>query len=147
MQTIEWILQMNLGIPELDLPRRTLVEIVSRIEDAMHAQADQDELATMLRRFCHVARAYLDLEQSYLLLWEPVDSLRCSRDDNVQQICRDIVDGMCDYLNNGKCIDEELLGKLKTWLLEHFKSGEILKSPPPGQASVPRPDHSIVSTV
>lgn len=121
---------MQLNIPELDLSRQALVEILNRMYSSLHGQCDADTLAAMLRRFVHVARDYTSLERRYLMLHENEDTLHNTREDNIQQIQCDVIDGLYNYLEKKYPVNEDLLLKLKTWLLTHFEMSEVLKSQP-----------------
>lgn len=128
MPAIIWNVDMHLGIPELDASRQNLVEIVNRLDEAMQTGKPKDDLATMLKRFAHVAREYIILERRYLLLYEDTDAIKNKREDAVEEITREIIDGLINYLEGGTAIDQELLAKITAWLLFHLQATQTLKS-------------------
>lgn len=128
MPAIIWNIDMHLGIPELDASRQTLVEIVNRLDEAMREGRPRDDLATMLKRFAHVAREYIVLERRYLLLHEDTDTIKNKREDAVEEITIEIIDGLINYLEGGSAIDQELLAKITAWLLFHLEATRTLKS-------------------
>ena len=137
MPTINWSVDMSIGIPELDKLRMSLVEIVNQLQatfslDESSSPLIRDDLAAMLRRFGTVSREYLALEKRYFLLYESFNSDREKRDDAAEEMTCTVISGLVNYLEGGNAVDQPLLEKIKTWLLFHLSATNSIK---PGQLS------------
>lgn len=128
MDVIKWNPNMQVGIPELDTKRETLVEIVNRIDEAMKAEESKDDLASMLQRFAFLTRDYIIVERRYLLLYKSFAKVKNKREDAVEEITRKIIDGLVNYLEGKSCIDEILLHDINKWLCSHLKTTLTLKA-------------------
>ena len=144
MPTINWSVDMSIGIPELDKLRMSLVEIVNQLQatfslDESSNPLMRDDLAAMLRRFGTVSREYLALEKRYFLLYESFNSEQEKRDDAAEEMTCTVISGLVNYLEGRNAVDQPLLEKIKTWLLFHLSATKAIK---PGQHSDARSEET-----
>ena len=133
MPTINWSVDMSIGIPELDKLRMSLVEIVNQLQatfslDESSNPLMRDDLAAMLRRFGTVSREYLALEKRYFLLYESFNSEQEKRDDAAEEMTCTVISGLVNYLEGRNAVDQPLLEKIKTWLLFHLSATKAIKT-------------------
>lgn len=120
MALIEWRDEFSVGVPDVDLEHRQLIDLINDL----HAALGKEEALTTVLDFlaeinAHIA-AHFALEEK-IMRERHYDRYADHKRDH-ERLLDEIRDIMDDYEENALFSDAELAERLENWFSEHFRT-------------------------
>ncbi len=121
MAIIEWRVEFETGVADVDHEHRELVELINRLHDQLGSDAPATTISAFLGEVFARISAHFALEES-IMRKHSYDEYVDHKSDH-EKLLDDIRDIMDDF-EAGKYADysEVLAGVIRDWFIEHFKT-------------------------
>lgn len=118
MAYITWDEKYSVGVREVDLQHKKLVEMVNTLHDAMKAGKGKDALASVLQDLINYAASHFATEEKYMTKFN-YPAYPTHKNEH-EKFVKQVLDFQKDF-NSGKAVMTlEVMNFLKNWLVNHI---------------------------
>jgi hemerythrin len=120
MSLIEWKDEFSVGVAEVDLEHRELIDLINDLHDLMGEGATKDQVTAALGEIHAQISAHFALEEKHMrdTGYDSLPSHKNNHEELLDEI-RDIMDSVED---DGRYDEAQLSRELERWFSEHFRT-------------------------
>ena len=120
MHLITWKEEYSVGIPEVDLEHRELIELINTLHQELRGQFESNAMLEFLGEIKTRISAHFALEEK--IMRERGYDEYAAHKDHHETLLVDIRNLMEDYVNGFLFSEVELATRLNDWFGEHFRT-------------------------
>lgn len=118
MAYLIWDEKYSVGVREVDLQHKKLVELINGLHDAMKAGKGKDALARVLQDLINYAASHFATEEKYMTQFS-YPAYPTHKNEH-EKFVKQVLDFQKDF-NSGKAVMTlDIMNFLKDWLLNHI---------------------------
>lgn len=123
MQKIEWIDTFSVGIEEMDLQHKKLIEIINELIEHQDVNSDSEVISHTLTKMTDYIKYHFTYEEEYLksIDYPQLVSHELEHLDFIEKTTNFCI----GTLNVEKNISEDILKFLKEWLIDHILKSDM----------------------
>jgi hemerythrin len=118
MAALQWIPELDLGIPEIDRQHRRICDYVNRLDDIRRTH-DREQLALVIGDMVDYTMSHFAFEEG---LMEDSGYAFAAPHKRVHELVTRKVAALKERFDKGEDVGEELHGLLSRWLFNHIRS-------------------------
>lgn len=118
MAYLTWDEKYSVGIREIDLQHKKLVEMINGLHDAMKEGKGKDVLARVLQELVNYAASHFATEEKYMTNFNYPGYL--AHKGEHEKFVKQVLDFKNDFDSGKAAMTLEVMNFLKDWLLNHI---------------------------
>ncbi|WP_303902617.1 bacteriohemerythrin [Thiohalomonas denitrificans] len=118
MSIVTWSDEYTVEIQEIDEQHKRLIDIINKLYEALAAQRDRDQVATVLNELVEYTKVHFEVEETLMRIfhYEEYDVHKEIHD----RIVARVLDLQGKFHSGDDSVGMELLIFLKEWLFDHI---------------------------
>jgi hemerythrin len=117
---IEWLPEFNLGINDIDMQHKWLVNIMNKLFDAVNERQEGKVIAEIIKEMWDYARFHFDLEEKYFeeFHYEKADEHKAAH----REFSEKVKDLAKDFEEGEKSVSKDAISFLEKWFINHTQN-------------------------